>query len=264
MTQAGGPASGIPQGLCAWFRVLSALLLAAVSSVPLTAQPPGLGPTASVAVQPTVWPTRPPARIYVVPFSMEPGLQEQLQQQAAASVIPQGPVRRAFGARPRVTDLVTGFDRTQPVGTSVANMVADELFQAGLPVVFWNNGAPPPADGWRLGGQVVSLDEGNPLARNAIGFGAGNKSIGIDIALSDPATANGQPFFILDSSDKGRRMPGTVAVGAVAGFNPAVVVGKLVVSNSGIADITQQQRLADEISAAVLEAVRTQGRPQPR
>jgi hypothetical protein len=173
-------------------------------------------------------------------------------------------VRRAFASRPRVTDLVTGFDRNLPVGISVAKLVADELFQAGLPVVFWTNAAPPPADGWRLGGQVVSLDEGNAVARNAIGFGAGNKSIGIDIVLSDPATANGQPFFILDSSDKGRRMPGTVPLAAVAGFNPYVVVGKLVASNSGMSDITQQQRMADEIAGTVIEAIRSQGRVQPR
>jgi hypothetical protein len=50
-------------------------------------------------------------------------------------------------------------------------------------------------------------------------------------------------------------MPGTVAVGAVAGFNPAVIVGKHVASNSGIADVTQQQRLADEIAAAIAEGV---------
>ena len=242
----------------------AAFLAAILAGATASAQPPALGPTSGVATQPAVWPAKPPSRIYVVPFAMEAGLQEQLQQQAAASVIPQGPVRRAFAARPRVTDLVTGFDRNQPVGISVAKLVADELFQAGLPVVFWTNAAPPPADGWRLGGQVVSLDEGNAVARNAIGFGAGNKSIGIDIVLSDPATANGQPFFILDSSDKGRRMPGTVPLAAVAGFNPYVVVGKLVASNSGMSDITQQQRMADEIAGTVIEAIRTQGRVQPR
>ena len=107
----------------------------------------------------------------------------------------------------------------------------------------------------RLAGQVAQLDEGSAAARNAIGFGVGNKQIGIDISMSDPATAGGTPFFILDSSDKGRMMPGTVAVGAVAGFNPAVVVGKVVASNSGVADITQQQRLADEIARAVAESI---------
>jgi hypothetical protein len=98
-------------------------------------------------------------------------------------------------------------------------------------------------------------DQGSAAARNAIGFGVGNKQIGIDIAMSDPATAGGTPFFILDSSDKGRMTPGTVAVGAVAGFNPAVVVGKVVASNSGVADITQQQRLADEIARSVAESI---------
>ena len=39
------------------------------------------GPTATtVAPVAGVWPARPPARIYVLPFGMEPGLQEELKQ----------------------------------------------------------------------------------------------------------------------------------------------------------------------------------------
>ena len=167
-----------------------------------------------------------------------------------------------MAARPRVVDIATGFDRSEPPGVSVARMVADELSQAGWPVVFWAEAAPPPADGWRLTGQVVRLDEGSAAARNAIGFGVGNKQIGIDIAMADPATAGGTPFFILDSSDKGRMMPGTVAIGAAAGFNPAVVAGKLVASSSGVADITQQQRLADEIARAVADAINQHTAPR--
>ena len=221
------------------------------------------GPTATtVAPVAGVWPARPPARIYVLPFGMEPGLQEELKQQAAGGLVPQGPVRQLMASRPRVVDMVTGHDRSEAPGTSVARLTADELARAGWPVVFWEQAAPPPADGWRLTGQVVRLDEGSAAARNAIGFGVGNKQIGIDVALADPATAGGVPFFILDSSDKGRRMPGTVAIGAAAGFNPAVVAGKLVASNSGLADVAQQQRLADEIARAIAEAVNQRAAPR--
>jgi hypothetical protein len=222
-----------------------------------------LGPMAT-AVAPVagVWPARPPARVYVLPFGMEPGLQEELRQEAAGGLVPQGPVRQMIAGRPRVVDMVTGHDRSEPPGVSVARLTADELARSGWPVVFWAEQAPPPADGWRLSGQVVRLDEGSAVARNAIGFGVGNKQIGIDIALSDPATAGGAPFFILDSSDKGRRMPGTVAIGAAAGFNPAVVAGKFVASNSGVADIAQQQRLADEIARSVAEAINQRAAPR--
>lgn len=241
-------------------RAWGAIVLATVSGA-ANAQPPSFGPTAStIAPAPVTWPAQPPQRIYVIPFAMEPGLQEQLQQQAQSSIIPQGPVRQLLASRPRVTDMVTGNDRSLPVGVSVSKLVADELAGVGLPVVLWMNQGPPPADGWRLTGQVVSLDEGSAIARNVVGFGAGNKTVGIDIALSDPATAGGQPFFVLDSSDKGRRMPGTLPIAAVAGFNPAVIVGKAVASNSGLADISQQQRLADEIATAVVNAINTRGR----
>lgn len=236
-------------------------LALATASVTAGAQQPTFGPTTSSVGQAAVsWPAQLPQRIYVIPFAMEPGLQEQIQQQAQASIIPQGPVRQLIAARPRVTDMVTGNDRSLPVGVSVSKLVADDLTRAGLPVVLWTNPGPPPADGWRLTGQVVSLDEGSAIARNVVGFGAGNKTVGIDIALADPATAGGRPFFVLDSSDKGRRMPGTLPIAAVAGFNPAVIVGKAVASNSGLAEISQQQRLADEIATAVVNAINTRGR----
>ena len=213
------------------------------------------GPTSTVAAPAsTPWPAQPPGRIYVLPFAIDPAIQEQLAQQAEGP-IPQGPVRKMLASRPRVADIVTGYDRSLPVGASVARMVAADLARAGLPAVSWEQPEPPPADGWRLTGQVVMLDEGSAAARNAIGFGVGNTHIGIDVALSDPATAGGQPFFLLDTSDRGRMMPGTVPIAAAAGFNPYVVVGKLAASSSGISDITQQQRLADGIVQAVTEAM---------
>jgi hypothetical protein len=244
-------------------RIVGGLLLASWCGSFAVAQSPGFGPTSAVAVPPAAsWPARPPTRIYVVPFAMEAGVEERLAE--GDGFIPQGPVRRMISARPRVTDMVTGYDRSRPVGITISKMVADELAQAGYPVVFWANPGPPPADGWRLAGQVVSLDEGSAVARNAIGFGAGNKTIGVDVVMGDPATAGGQPFFILDTSDRGRRMPGTLPIAAVAGFNPYVVAGKMVASNSGISDITQQQRMADEIAVAVAEAINLHVRAQQR
>lgn len=233
------------------------LLGVAVACVPAatSAQQPGLGPTASQVMPAAMtWPAVPPTRIYVLPFRMDPALQQQLAAQAAP-VIPQGPVRSLLASRPRVVDAVTGYDRSEPPGVAVARLVAEELASAGWPAVFWSEASQPPADGWRLYGEVVNLDEGSAVARNAIGFGVGNATLGIDIALADPATAGGRPFFILDSSDRGRRAPGTLAIGAVAGFNPAVVAGKIVASNSGLADATQQRRMADEIAGAVADAV---------
>jgi len=53
-----------------------------------------------------------------------------------------------------------------------------------------------------------------------------------------------------------------VAIGAAAGFNPAVVAGKLVASSSGVADIAQQQRLADEIARSVAEAINQRAAPR--
>ena len=218
-----------------------------------------LGPTAATAVAaPIPWPARPPARIYVVPFPIEPGLEQQIGQ-SAQSGFPQGPVRRLMAERPHVTDMVTGFDRQAPVGWSIAQQVANALAAANLPVIFWNRADPPPADGWHLHGEVVTLDEGSAAARGLVGFGAGNKKVGIDVVLCDPQLAGGQAFFVLDSSDKGRRTPGALPIGAVAGFNPAVMIGRAAATATGINDITQQQRISREIAESIVAAMREHG-----
>ena len=242
-----------------------AVCLASCQAAVARGQWPSFGPTASaVQTVATPWPVRPPARIYVMPFTIEPGLAEQLQQQNQNRIIPQGPVQQMLASRPRVIDMVSGYDRSQPVGFTAAKMLTEELDRAGLPAVPWAGPGLPPADGWVLNGQIVSLSEGSVVAKNLVGFGVGNKTIGIDVMLSDPATAAGQPFFVLDSSDKGRMIPGTLALGAVTSFNPAVVVGRAVATQSGIADVTQQQRLAQEISQAIVAAFQAHARPQPQ
>lgn len=241
------------------------LCIACCQATSAHGQFPSFGPTASTAqAVATPWPVRPPARIYVMPFAIEPGLAEQLHQQNQNRILPQGPVQQMLASRPRVIDMATGFDRSQPMGITAAKMLTEELDRAGLPAVQWAGPGLPPADGWLLNGQIVSLSEGSVVAKNLVGFGVGNKTIGIDVMLSDPATAGGHPFFVLDSSDKGRMIPGTLALGAVTSFNPAVVVGRAVATQSGIADVTQQQRLAQEISQAVVTAFQAHAQPQPQ
>jgi hypothetical protein len=244
--------AGLHSRWSVWAAVVAVCWPAAVAS----AQVPAFGPT-QTAAQPVAapWPARPPTRIYVMPFAIEPGLQEQLQQ-SQGGLVPSGPIRQALAGRPRVVDVVAGYDRNQPVGVTASRLLADELARAGLSVVAWNGPGFPPPDGWCIFGQVVSLDEGSAVARNVVGFGVGNKTIGIDVMVADPATAGGQPFFVLDSSDKGRKMPGTLAVGAIAGFNPYVVAGRAVASQSGISDVTQQQRLAKDIADSLITAFR--------
>jgi len=235
------------------------LALALVPGATVSAQPPGWGPT-TTATGPaaTSWPARPPTRIYVLPFPLEPGLEQKLQQ-SSGGVVPQGPVRQLFAGRPRVADMVTGFDRQAPIGTSIAKQVADALAQAGLPAVFWDQPGPPPADGWQLRGEVVGLSEGSAAARGLVGFGVGNATIGVDAWMGDPTIAGGQPFFVLDTSDRGRRAPGGLALGAVTGFNPYVMIGRTAASASGINDITQQSRMAGGIATAVAESLRQHG-----
>jgi hypothetical protein len=106
---------------------------------------------------------------------------------------------------------------------------------------------------------VVTLDDGSAAARGLVGFGAGNKKVGVDVVLCDPQTAGGQAFFVLDTSDKGRMTPGAVPLGAVAGFNPTVMIGRAAATATGISDITQQGRISREIADGIIAAMRQHG-----
>jgi hypothetical protein len=221
------------------------------------------GPTKSTTQKAAIsWPTKHPSRIYVLPFSMDKALADELAKDD--SLIPKGPLRKAADSRPRVTDAVTGHDRNTPIGQSIAMQVAKNLTDAGLPAVFWNQPTYPQGEGWRLTGQIVSLNEGNKVAQNAIGFGAGNKKIAVDAAISDPTTGGGQPFFLMDTSDSGRKMPGTAPVAIIAGFNPIAIASKTVVSNSGIKDSGQQHRIASEISNEILASMKAHGQTKTK
>ena len=234
------------------------LVLVSISGFLFSDTSTAQGPVKSNVVgNPATWPAYAPSRIYVFPFYIDKQLADELAKDD--SLIPKGPVRKAVENRPRVTDAITGYDRNMPVGQSIAMQVAKNLYDAGLPVVYWNQPNIPEGAGWRITGQIVSLDEGHKLAQNAIGFGVGNKKIALDVAISDPQTANGQPFFLMDTSDKGRRMPGTAPVAAVAGFNPVAVASKAVISRSGLKDSSQQSRLASEISSEILTAMKNHG-----
>ena len=214
------------------------------------------GPTKSTTQKAAIsWPTKHPTKIYVLPFSMDKAVADELAKDD--SLIPKGPLRKAADSRPRVTDAVTGHDRNTPIGQSIAMQVAKNLTDAGLPAVFWNQPTYPQGEGWRLTGQIVGLNEGNKVAQNAIGFGAGNKKIAVDAALSDPTIGGGQPFFLMDTSDSGRKMPGTAPVAIIAGFNPIAIASKTVVSNSGLKDSGQQHRIASEISNEILATMKT-------
>jgi len=96
---------------------------------------------------------------------MDPALKAEREQAKSMSFIPRGPVRQLLANRPTLVNMVSGSNPEAPLGSVVAKLVADEMAKSGWPVVFWPQPSPPPADGWRLGGQVVLADEGAPDLR---------------------------------------------------------------------------------------------------
>lgn len=217
------------------------------------ASPAGLlgaeGPASATSSLP--WPTAAPTRIYVLPVVVPAEMRAAMEDAEGGRLLPEGPLRK------RLKDAV-GVD--QPLAYAVGARIAESLKAGGAPAVFWESQDLPPADGWHLSSQVVQFDPGSKLAETAIGFGVGNAELAVDAALADPATAGGQPFWFLDTSATGRSIPGTLPIAAAAGgLNPAVVVGRVFLSRSGLQESSQQKRLADDVAKAVLEALREHG-----
>lgn len=208
------------------------------------------------------WPLARPSRIYVSPFHLDPQVAAKLAQEAAAN--PANSLRNSADSRPRVADNLTGNDRSAPVGENIAKQLVKDLNEAKVPAVYWSQPTPPPQDGWRLTGQVVALDEGHKAAQNVIGLGAGNKKVAVDVALADPNTAAGQPFFLIDTSDKGRHMPGAAPLALIRGFNPISLAAKMVASESGVKDISQQNKIASQISKEIINSMKQHGQAPGR
>jgi hypothetical protein len=159
---------------------------------------------------------------------------------------------------------ITSHKRDSAEADNAFLILVKDLNEAKVPAVYWSQPTPPPQDGWRLTGQVVALDEGHKAAQNVIGLGAGNKKVAVDVALADPNTAAGQPFFLIDTSDKGRHMPGAAPLALIRGFNPISLATKMVASESGVKDISQQNKIASQISKEIINSMKLHGQAPGR
>ena len=85
-------------------------------------------------------------------------------------------------------------------------------------------GTPPlPAAGWLVTGWFEEVEEGKAAVQATVGFGAGSGKAEAAVALSDLATDAGQPFMVLGSGSRTRRMAGGLVT-----KNPYVMAAKFV------------------------------------
>lgn len=151
----------------------------------------------------------------------------------------EGPLRRRAAA-----------DQPTPEGVSdtLAAAVTGGLQQAnlGVPVHRLAPGAPAPAHGWIVTGDVVAVDPGNRAARAAVGFGAGAATAKVDVAVDAMDGARRIPAIRMSTASDSGHMPG----GAVT-LNPYVIAAKFVLGRNATREDLQRlgAAIAREIAA---------------
>lgn len=133
-------------------------------------------------------------------------------------------------------------DRTQEFVGMLSDSIVKRLKNAGLNAQYLPNvqaqyvppetqgriqfapGTPPlPTAGWLVTGWFEEVAEGQAAVQATVGFGAGSGKAEAAVAVSDLATDAGQPFMVLGSGSRTRRMPGGLIT-----KNPYVMAAKFV------------------------------------
>lgn len=193
-----------------------------------------------------------PRALYVGSFTTDPAA-----IQAAGGLIGEG--EAVLAERPRllggegILQRRTAGDRPTPEGVSdtLETAIKDGLDQAGLgiPVYRLPPGAPAPAHGWLITGDVVSVDPGNRAERAAVGFGAGAATAQVDVSVDAIDGSRRIPAIRMSTATDSGHMPG----GAVT-MNPYVIAAKFVLGRNATAK--DLQRLGGAVAQEIATRVR--------
>lgn len=181
-----------------------------------------------------------PALVYVSDFELD-----------AANVAPdQSRVEQARTLVQRLRPLhqpKSPQEHAEAIVKQMSKALSDDLKQAGFEVRHLASGEARPTSGWLVRGVFLSVDEGNRVKRAVVGFGAGQGSIEVAVAIDNLAVqGTPQPIYQTVESDTSAYKPG-----AVVKLNPYVAAAKFVLA--GTDEHTMIDHAASEISAAVVE-----------
>jgi hypothetical protein len=173
-----------------------------------------------------------PATIYVTDFKVD------VQNIEAEKRLPPAPPDAAKEPAVRARELV------DLMSTSlVQDLTAAGLTARRLAVV-----DPMPADGWMVRGIFTQAGEGSLLHLAVVGFGAGQTTMQVIVALDDLAHGVPKPFYELSTSADGARQPG----GAIT-LSPYVASAKFALSGGDLETNVKQTaaKIADNITQLV-------------
>jgi hypothetical protein len=136
----------------------------------------------------------------------------------------------------------------QKIVSSMADRITSDLKKAGVDARRLPPGAAPPDRGWLVRGVFLSVDEGNRVRRAVVGFGAGQGSLQVAVAVNDLATQGPQPLYEDVDSGSGGHMPG-----AIVKLNPYVALAKFVLA--GHDEASTIKHTAQDIADTVVQRV---------
>ncbi|MGF6595683.1 hypothetical protein P3T23_000390 [Paraburkholderia sp. GAS448] len=132
--------------------------------------------------------------------------------------------------------------------SSMADRITSDLKKAGIDARRLPPGVAPPDGGWVVRGVFLSVDEGNRIRRAVVGFGAGQGSLQVAVAVNDLATQGQQPLYEDVDGGSGGHMPG-----AIVKLNPYVALAKFVLA--GHDEASTIKHTAQDIADMVVQRV---------
>ena len=212
--------------------LLSALLLSCLSTYAADETVKAAQPAGANSV---VWPTKPPAQIYILPVTIEPAAIADAKKKNAEgiSILPSDDEDES---KKKLADLKT----------DLTAAILEKMKDAELPAQIWTSSSPVPADGWKLEGNVVNLDPGKKV------LGTDNPVVGIVISVADANHPMTEPFLVYNSSAKAKMSPGP-------GISPFAKLGNMIAKGTGLQESMQIGRLADSVAEKFSEALQKQG-----
>ncbi|MEJ0001049.1 MAG: DUF4410 domain-containing protein [Verrucomicrobiota bacterium] len=170
---------------------------------------------------------RPPAAIYVFPFSTDQTLSHPANEQGATGAFPHplgilhGDDDHPLFGRHKEQQFEQALEQVPPV---LQNELIASLSKNIAPACRGDENAPVQPHAWVITGQFVVVDPGKRAMQAMIGFGAGESQVEVHAqihAVNDPT----HPFLIFDSEKASGHAPG-----AILTLNPYVAAVKFVMT----------------------------------
>lgn len=185
-----------------------------------------------------------PKVVLVYPFDVPPDVVTENQS----------PIVKGIKALRSDTPEARQAELSREVQERMAQDLVDGINRLGLPSQLGDPSVAPPHGAVVVGGQFTSVNEGNRLRRNIIGFGAGKSTVDVYVTMAQVGASGTTTLMVFATHADSGAMPGAIVTGgagAAAGAGAGVVVG----TNVGLAAIKSYRSQVEELASKSADQV---------